>query len=60
MEIPLTKSEERRNNCRIEKNIYRNLAYTLTEDDIEQLLSKYVSVTEVIMPVDRITRKNCV
>lgn len=35
----------------------RNLAYTVTEDDIEQLFSKFGPVTEVILPVDRNTRK---
>ncbi|KAJ8890365.1 hypothetical protein PR048_009873 [Dryococelus australis] len=35
----------------------RNLSYTITEDDLTQLFSKYGPVTEVIMPVDRMTRK---
>ncbi|XP_023713883.1 probable RNA-binding protein 19 isoform X2 [Cryptotermes secundus] len=35
----------------------RNLAYTVTEDDVEQLFNKFGPVTEVIMPVDRNTRK---
>ncbi|XP_069705771.1 probable RNA-binding protein 19 [Periplaneta americana] len=35
----------------------RNLAYTTTEEDIEQLFNKFGPVTEVIMPVDRNTRK---
>ncbi|XP_063225906.1 probable RNA-binding protein 19 [Bacillus rossius redtenbacheri] len=35
----------------------RNLAFTVTEDDLTQHFSKYGPVTEVIMPFDRITRK---
>ncbi|XP_021914789.1 probable RNA-binding protein 19 isoform X2 [Zootermopsis nevadensis] len=35
----------------------RNLAYTISEDNIEQLFSKFGPITEVIMPVDRNTRK---
>ncbi|XP_047110139.1 probable RNA-binding protein 19 [Schistocerca piceifrons] len=35
----------------------RNLSYTVREDDIEKLFSKYGPLTEVVMPVDRLTRK---
>ncbi|XP_060520539.1 probable RNA-binding protein 19 [Cylas formicarius] len=35
----------------------RNLSYTTTETDIEQLFSKYGPLTEVNLPVDSATRK---
>lgn len=35
----------------------RNLTYTITEDNIRKLLEKYGPLTEVDLPVDRITRK---
>ncbi|XP_043461012.1 probable RNA-binding protein 19 [Leptopilina heterotoma] len=35
----------------------RNLAYTTTEDDVTKLFEKYGPLTEVNLPVDRITRK---
>lgn len=35
----------------------RNLAYTVTENDIEQLFNKFGPITEVMLPVDRNTRK---
>ncbi|KAG7197053.1 hypothetical protein KM043_017582 [Ampulex compressa] len=35
----------------------RNLAYITTEEDIRQLFEKYGPLTEVNLPVDRVTRK---
>ncbi|KAF2897811.1 hypothetical protein ILUMI_08367 [Ignelater luminosus] len=35
----------------------RNLSYTTTEDDIQELFSKYGPLTEVSLPVDFTTRK---
>ncbi|GLH00023.1 Heterogeneous nuclear ribonucleoprotein 87F [Gryllus bimaculatus] len=35
----------------------RNLAYTMKEDDLEALFAKYGPLTEVIMPIDRFSRK---
>ncbi|XP_011167402.1 probable RNA-binding protein 19 isoform X1 [Solenopsis invicta] len=35
----------------------RNLTYTVTEDDIKKLFEKYGPLSEVDLPVDRITRK---
>ncbi|XP_053983354.1 probable RNA-binding protein 19 [Hylaeus volcanicus] len=35
----------------------RNLSYTTTEDDIRKLFEKYGPLTELNLPVDRITRK---
>lgn len=35
----------------------RNLTYTITEDNIRQLFEKYGPLTEVNLPVDRVTRK---
>ncbi|XP_068085646.1 probable RNA-binding protein 19 isoform X1 [Anabrus simplex] len=35
----------------------RNLSYTVTEDDIENLFKQYGPLAEVNMPVDRMTRK---
>ncbi|XP_076648162.1 putative RNA-binding protein 19 [Halictus rubicundus] len=35
----------------------RNLSYTTTEDDIRKLFEKYGPLTEVNLPVDRVTRK---
>ncbi|XP_026299384.1 probable RNA-binding protein 19 isoform X2 [Apis mellifera] len=35
----------------------RNLSYTTTEDDIRKLFEKYGPLTEVNLPIDRITRK---
>jgi len=35
----------------------RNLAYSVTEDDLEEMFAKYGPLTEVTVPVDRITRK---
>ncbi|KAF4528765.1 hypothetical protein B566_EDAN016952 [Ephemera danica] len=35
----------------------RNLAYSTTENDLEQLFVKYGPVTEVTVPIDRLSRK---
>lgn len=35
----------------------RNLTYTITEDDIKKLFEKYGLLSEVDLPVDKITRK---
>jgi len=35
----------------------RNLTYTTTEDDIRKLFEKYGPLSEVDLPVDRVTRK---
>ncbi|GLV42925.1 uncharacterized protein CBL_20481 [Carabus blaptoides fortunei] len=35
----------------------RNLSYTTTEDDVQQLFSKFGPITEISMPVDKNTRK---
>ncbi|XP_020299872.1 probable RNA-binding protein 19 [Pseudomyrmex gracilis] len=35
----------------------RNLTYTTTEDDVRKLFEKYGPLTEVNLPVDRVTRK---
>ncbi|XP_050579590.1 probable RNA-binding protein 19 isoform X2 [Bombus affinis] len=35
----------------------RNLSYTITEDNIRQLFEKYGPLSEVNLPIDRITRK---
>ncbi|XP_076242891.1 putative RNA-binding protein 19 isoform X2 [Calliopsis andreniformis] len=35
----------------------RNLSYTTTEDDIRKLFEKYGPLTEVNLPIDKITRK---
>lgn len=35
----------------------RNLTYTITEDDIRKLFEKYGPLSEVNLPVDRVTRK---
>lgn len=35
----------------------RNLAYTTTEDDVKKLFEKYGPLSEVNLPVDRVTRK---
>lgn len=36
----------------------RNLTYTTTEDDVRKLFEKYGPLTEVNLPVDRVTRKS--
>ncbi|XP_051176560.1 probable RNA-binding protein 19 [Leptopilina boulardi] len=36
----------------------RNLSYTTTEDDVTKLFEKYGPLTEVNLPVDRISRKS--
>ncbi|CAH0391023.1 unnamed protein product [Bemisia tabaci] len=36
----------------------RNLSYAVTEDDLQNLFSKYGDLTEVIVPIDRLTRKS--
>ncbi|KAK5639978.1 hypothetical protein RI129_010789 [Pyrocoelia pectoralis] len=35
----------------------RNLSYTCTEDDIQELFAKYGPITEINLPIDSITRK---
>ncbi|KAJ1531958.1 hypothetical protein ONE63_000596 [Megalurothrips usitatus] len=35
----------------------RNLAYTVTEEDLQDLFSKYGEVSEVLVPIDKLTRK---
>ncbi|KMR02737.1 putative rna-binding protein 19-like protein [Lasius niger] len=35
----------------------RNLTYTITEDDVRKLFEKYGPLSEVNLPVDRVTRK---
>ncbi|XP_078046896.1 putative RNA-binding protein 19 [Augochlora pura] len=35
----------------------RNLSYTITEEDIRKLFEKYGPLTEVNLPVDKVTRK---
>ena len=36
----------------------RNLSYSVTEDELRELFSKYGPLTEVNLPVDRITRRS--
>lgn len=36
---------------------FRNLSYTVTDDQIQQLFEKYGPVTEVNLPIDTLTRK---
>lgn len=43
--------------CDSGKLFYRNLAYTVTEDDVQKLFEKYGPVVEVNVPIDTITRK---
>ncbi|KAL1132504.1 hypothetical protein AAG570_010459 [Ranatra chinensis] len=35
----------------------RNLSYTVTEEELQKLFEKYGPVTEIILPVDRLTRQ---
>ena len=39
------------------KIFFRNLAYTVTEDDLQKLFEEYGPVAEIHLPVDNITRK---
>lgn len=43
--------------CESGKLFYRNLAYTVTEDDIQKLFEKYGTVVEVNIPIDSVSRK---
>lgn len=48
--------------CESGKLFFRNLAYTVKEDDVQQLFEKYGTVVEINVPLDSITRKikvNC-
>ncbi|XP_055383091.1 probable RNA-binding protein 19 [Condylostylus longicornis] len=39
------------------KIFFRNLSYTISEDDIQNLFSKYGPIAEISLPIDPITRK---
>lgn len=43
--------------CDSGKLFFRNLAYTVTEDDVQKLFEKYGNVVEVNIPVDTVSRK---
>lgn len=43
--------------CESGKLFFRNLAYTVKEDDVQQLFEKYGQVVEINVPLDSITRK---
>lgn len=43
--------------CDSGKLFFRNLAYTVTEDDVQKIFENYGTVVEVNIPVDSVTRK---
>ncbi|CRL01786.1 CLUMA_CG015002, isoform A [Clunio marinus] len=43
--------------CESGKLFFRNLAYNVTEDDIQKLFEKYGAVVEVNVPIDPVSRK---
>lgn len=43
--------------CDSGKLFFRNLAYTVTEEDLQKLFEKYGTVVEVNVPIDSVTRK---
>jgi multiple RNA-binding domain-containing protein 1 len=43
--------------CDSGKLFFRNLAYTVTEDDVQKLFEKYGTVVEVNIPIDSVSRK---
>lgn len=43
--------------CESGKLFYRNLAYTVKEEDLQTLFEKYGTVVEVNIPIDSVTRK---
>lgn len=43
--------------CDSGKLFFRNLAYTVTEDDVQKQFEKYGTVVEVNIPIDTVTRK---
>lgn len=43
--------------CDSGKLFFRNLAYTVSEDDVQKLFEKYGAVVEVNVPIDSISRK---
>lgn len=43
--------------CDSGKLFFRNLAYTVTEEDVQKLFEKYGNVVEVNIPVDSVSRK---
>lgn len=43
--------------CDSGKLFFRNLAYTVTEDDVQKLFEKHGTVVEVNVPIDSVTRK---
>lgn len=43
--------------CDSGKLFFRNLAYTVTEDDVQKLFEQYGTVVEVNIPIDSVTRK---
>ncbi|XP_034105307.1 probable RNA-binding protein 19 [Drosophila albomicans] len=58
------KWKQQQDSLRSEENIsdsgrifFRNLAYTTTEDDLQQLFKQYGPVVEINLPVDKITRQ---
>lgn len=43
--------------CDSGKLFFRNLAYTVTEDDVQKVFEKYGNVVEINIPIDSVTRK---
>lgn len=43
--------------CESGKLFYRNLAYTVKEEDVQTLFEKYGTVVEINIPIDSVTRK---
>ncbi|XP_070498562.1 probable RNA-binding protein 19 [Chironomus tepperi] len=43
--------------CESGKLFFRNLPYTVTEDDVQTVFEKYGNVVEVNVPIDQVTRK---
>ena len=43
--------------CESGKLFFRNLAYTVKEEDLQQLFEKYGTVVEVNLPIDSVSRK---
>jgi multiple RNA-binding domain-containing protein 1 len=43
--------------CESGKLFFRNLAYTVTEEDVQKVFEKYGTVVEVNIPIDTVTRK---
>jgi multiple RNA-binding domain-containing protein 1 len=43
--------------CESGKLFFRNLAYTVTEDDVQKLFERFGAVVEVNIPIDTVTRR---